>query len=122
MKQQPPQQERRQQPRTPTYLGAQITTDRKLIAIDCVVRNMSGKGAKLFVPGATLVPDEFVLQITSRETAYRVRPRWRGDRALGVEVMPLAADDAPVPLAVARRIKRLEVENAGLRRELSERE
>jgi len=120
MKHQPPEQERRRQPRTPTYLGAQITTDRKLIAIDCVVRNMSGKGAKLLVPGTTLVPDEFVLQITSRETAYRVRPRWRGGSALGVEVLPLAPDHAPVPIAFAQRIKQLEAENAGLRRRLSE--
>lgn len=104
----------------PTYLGAQITTDRALTAIDCVVRNMSGKGAKLLVPSTTLIPDEFILQITSRETAYRVRPRWRRQRALGVEVVPLAADHAPVPLAAARRIKQLEDENAGLKRRLSE--
>ncbi|HEY1544710.1 MAG TPA: PilZ domain-containing protein [Xanthobacteraceae bacterium] len=114
-----PEQERRKQPRMPTYLGGQITTDHKLIAIDCVVRNMSGTGAKLLVPNTTLVPDEFVLQITTREAAYRVRPRWRNLRELGVEVVPLAADNAPVPLASARRIKQLEAENAGLKRRLS---
>ena len=119
MMRKPPEQERRTQPRMPTYLGAQITTDHKLIAIDCVVRNMSGTGAKLLVPSTTLIPDEFVLQITSRETAYRVRPRWRRHRALGVEVVPLA-DHAPVPITAARRIKELETENAGLKRRLSE--
>ncbi len=122
MERKSPTQERRKQPRMPTYLGGQITTDRKLIAIDCVVRNMSGTGVKLIVPNMTLVPDEFVLHITSRETAYRVRPRWRQLRALGVEVVPLAADTAPVPLAAARRIKQLEAENEGLTRRLSERE
>jgi hypothetical protein len=120
MERKPREQERRQQRRMPTYLGAQITTDHKLIAIDCVVRNMSGKGAKILVPSTTLIPDEFVLHISSRETAYRVRPRWRRHRALGVEVVPLAADRAPVPLAAARRIKQLEAENAGLKRRLSE--
>jgi len=120
MKRQPSEPERRQHPRMPTYLGAQITTDHKLVAIDCVVRNMSGKGAKLLVPSTTLIPDEFVLQITSRETAYRVRPRWRRHRALGVEVVPLAADHAPVPIAAARHIRQLEAENAALRRRLSE--
>ncbi|HEY4919350.1 MAG TPA: PilZ domain-containing protein [Xanthobacteraceae bacterium] len=120
MERKSPEQERRKQQRMPSYLGAQITTDHKLIAIDCVVRNMSGKGAKLLVPSTTLIPDEFVLHITTRKTAYRVRPRWRQLRALGVEVVPLAADRAPVPLASARRIKRLEAENAGLKRRLSE--
>jgi hypothetical protein len=114
-----PEQERRKHPRMPTYLGAQITTDHKLIAIDCVVRNMSGKGAKLLVPSTTLIPDEFVLHITTRETAYRVRPRWRQLRALGVEIVPLE-NHAPVPIAAARRIKQLEAENTGLKRRLSE--
>ena len=120
MERKPPEQERRKHPRMPTYLGAKISTDHKLIAIDCVVRNMSGTGAMLLVPNTTLIPDEFVLQITSRETAYRVRPRWRRLRELGVEVAPLAADPAPVPLAFARRIKQLEAENASLKRRLSE--
>jgi len=119
MEQKAPEQERREQQRMPTYLGAQITTDHRLIAIDCVVRNMSGKGAKILVPSTSLVPDEFVLHITSRETAYRMRPRWRTHCALGVEVVPLA-DNAPVPLAAARRKKQLEAENAKLKGRLSE--
>jgi hypothetical protein len=117
---QSPRQERRKEQRSPAFMGGQITTDRKLIAIDCVVRNTSGMGAKLIVPNATLVPEEFELHITKRESASRVRTRWRRERELGVEVMPLAAASAPVPLSLARRIKRLEIENSALRRRLGE--
>jgi PilZ domain len=117
---QSPQQERRKQQRSPAFMGGQITTDRKLIAIDCVVRNTSGAGAKLVVPNATLLPEEFELHIAKRETASRVRTRWRSERELGVEVLPLTAANTPVPLSLARRIKRLEIENAALRRRLSE--
>jgi hypothetical protein len=120
MEQQFPQPERRKHQRSPAYMGGQITTDRRLISIDCVVRNMSGAGAKLVVPNATLLPDEFELHIAKRETASRVRARWRRERELGVEIVPLAAEQAPVPLALARRIKRLEAENAGLKRRLGE--
>ena len=120
MEQQSPRQERRKRQRSPSYMGGQITTDRRLISIDCVVRNMSGAGAKLVVPNATLLPDEFELHIAKRESASRVRARWRRERELGVEVISLAASDAPVPLALARRIKRLEAENAGLKRRLSD--
>jgi hypothetical protein len=120
MEQQSTTPERRKQQRSPAYMGGQITTDRRLIAIDCVVRNLSGAGAKLVVPNAVLLPDEFELHIAKRDSASRVRARWRRERELGVEVMPLALHAAPVPLALARRIKRLEAENAGLRRRLGE--
>jgi PilZ domain-containing protein len=120
MEQQSIQQERRKHQRSPAYMGGLITTDRRLIAIDCVVRNMSGAGAKLVVPNATLLPDEFELHIAKHESASRVRARWRRERELGVEVIPLAAHESPVPLALAQRIKRLEAENAGLKRRLSE--
>jgi hypothetical protein len=120
MEQQSPRQERRKHQRSPAYMGGQITTDRRLISIDCVVRNMSGAGAKLVVPNATLLPDEFELHIAKRESASRVRARWRRERELGVEMIPLPAADAPVPLALARRIKRLEAENAGLKRRLGD--
>ncbi|HLH89172.1 MAG TPA: PilZ domain-containing protein [Xanthobacteraceae bacterium] len=112
--------DRRKQPRSPAYMGGLITTDRRLIAIDCVVRNMSGAGAKLRVANATLLPEEFELHIAKTETASRVRTRWRREHELGVEIIPLAAHDAPVPLALARRIKRLEAENAGLKQRLGE--
>lgn len=114
------QQERRKQQRSPSFMGGQITTDRKLIAIDCVVRNMSGAGAKLVVPNTTLLPEEFELHIAKHETASRVRTCWRRERELGVEVLLLTAANPPVPLSLARRIKRLEIENAALRRRLSE--
>jgi hypothetical protein len=120
MQQQSTAPDRRKHQRSPAYMGGLITTDRRLIAIDCVVRNMSGAGAKLLVPNATLLPEEFELHITKHESASRVRTRWRRERELGVEVIPLATQDAPVPLALARRIKRLEAENVGLKRRLGE--
>jgi hypothetical protein len=113
-------EERRKAGRSPSYLGGQITTDRKLIAMDCVVRNTSHAGARLVVPTAALLPDVFELHIPRKNTAYRVCARWRSAEAVGVEVVPLAAEDAPVPLTLARRMKRLEAENADLRQRLSE--
>jgi hypothetical protein len=120
MEQQSTTSDRRKHQRSPAFMGGQITTDRKLIAIDCVVRNMSGVGAKLIVPNTTLLPEEFELHIAKHESASRVRTRWRREREVGVEVMPLTAANAPVPLSLVRRIKRLETENAALRRRLSE--
>ena len=113
-------QERRKDQRSPSYVGGHITTDRKLISIDCVVRNTSGAGAKLVVPNATLLPEVFELHVPYRNSAYRVRACWRRLQDVGVEILPLEAAEAPVPFAMARRLKQLEAENAGLRRRLME--
>jgi len=113
-------QERRKKGRSPSYLGGQITTDRRLISIDCVVRNTSCSGARLAVPHAALLPDVFELHIAKTNCAYRVRARWRGTDEAGVEIMPPEATEAPVPLTLARRLRILEAENAALRRRLSE--
>ena len=113
------QQEWRKEGRSPAYLGGQITTDRRLISIECVVRNTSGAGARLIVPHATLLPDVFELHIPKKNSAYRVRTCWRGTDGVGVEIMPLDAADAPIPLTLARRLKILETENAALKRQLS---
>jgi hypothetical protein len=113
-------QERRKTQRSPAYLGGRITTDRKLISIDCVVRNTSGAGARLIVPDAALLPEQFELHIPRKNAAYRVRACWRRQKDVGIEIMPLEAGDAPVSLAMARRLKRPEAENAGLKRRLGE--
>jgi len=49
-----------------------------------------------------------------------VRTRWRRPEEIGVEVVPLKASPAPVPIGLARKIKRLETENAALRRQLAD--
>src|ERR1043166_6791235 len=112
------QQERRKEARSPSYLGGQITTDRRLIAIDCVVRNTSGAGARLVVPHATLLPDAFELPLPKKNCAYRVRTCWRGAEEVGIEIMPLEEADALIPFTLARRLKILEAENAALKRQL----
>ncbi len=111
-------QERRKEGRSLSYLGGQITTERRLISIDCVVRNTSGSGARLDVPHAALLPEVFELHIPKKSCACQVRTRWRGENHVGVEIMPVAATEAPIPLTLARRLKILEAENAALRRQL----
>lgn len=115
-------QERRKEGRSPAYLGGQITTPRRLTAIDCIVRNTSGAGARLVVPNATQLPESFELHIPRKNSAYRVQARWRRLEDMGVEIVPFEVSDAPVPISLARRIRRLEDENAGLRRRLTESE
>lgn len=110
-----PMPERRKEERSPSYLGGQITTARRLTAIDCIVRNTSGAGARLLVPNTTQLPETFELHIPRKNNVYRVQARWRRLEDLGVEIVPF---EAPIPISLARRIRRLEEENAGLKRRL----
>jgi hypothetical protein len=112
--------DRRKEERSPSYLGGKITTGRRLVAFDCVVRNTSGGGARLVLSHTTLLPDEFELHIPLRNTACRVRACWRDEHHVGVQVVPLEARQAPISFAQARRIKRLQEENSRLKRLLGE--
>ena len=112
--------EQRRERRTRAYLGGRIVTDPRLTAINCLVRNTSGAGARLVVASGALLPDEFDLHIPKTQAQYRVRARWRRSEELGVEVAPAPVAAAPVALELARRIKRLEAENAGLKRRLGD--
>ena len=110
--------ERRREQRTRAYLGGRIITDPRLTPINCVIRNTSGAGVKLVVASGALLPDEFDLHIPKSEAEFRVRTRWRRSEELGVEVAPAPVATAPIALDLARRLKRLEAENAVLKKRL----
>jgi PilZ domain-containing protein len=114
--------ERRKTQRLPAYLGGQVAFFRRRATADCIIRNTSATGAKLVIQNCSFVPDEFELTIPQRQAEYRVRARWRGVNEIGVELEPLQTSDAPVPLALVRRMKRLEAENADLKRRMAESE
>ena len=111
--------ERRKQARSRVYLGCRITTDRRLTGLDGVVRNTSDAGARLAVPATATIPNQFELYIPSRKTACVVRTRWRRRDEVGVEIEAVQPDAAPISLALARRMKLAEAENARLKRLLA---
>jgi hypothetical protein len=112
--------ERRKQVRSRVYLGCRITTDRRLTGLDGVVRNTSDAGARLAVSATATIPDQFELYIPSRQTACVVRTRWRRRDEVGVEIEAAQPGAAPISLALARRVKLAEAENARLKRLLAE--
>ena len=112
--------ERRKQARSRVYLGCRITTDPRLTGFDGVVRNTSDAGARLAVPATATIPNQFELYIPHRQTACVVRTRWRRCDEVGVEIEAAQPDAAPISLALARRAKLAEAENARLKRLLAE--
>lgn len=76
--------ERRATARAHTYLGGQVAFNERFSTMDCLVRNMSGAGAKLDFSGAITIPDEVDLTITKRELTMRARIIWRRGGEAGV--------------------------------------
>lgn len=113
--------ERRKNQRFPVYIGGVINfLQESGGSAECLIRNRSDGGALLIVSNANLIPDEFDLMIPQQQTTLRARTRWRGYDHLGVE-FPFEEEPAAPDVGVARRFRRLQMENRRLKRRLRER-
>ena len=110
--------ERRSHPRLRAYIGAQIVFNQRRSVLDCLVRNISGEGARIEFTNTALMPEAFDLVMPSREQTRRVRVRWRSQDVAGVTFDGLEA--APVLSDDGRRVRALEEEVARLRRRNAE--
>ena len=110
--------ERRSHPRLRAYIGAQIVFNQRRSVLDCLVRNISGEGARIEFTNTALMPEAFDLVMPSREQTRRVSVRWRSQDVAGVTFDGLEA--APVLSDDGRRVRALEEEVARLRRRNAE--
>ena len=107
---------RRKVQRDPAYLGGRIVFDRQFATVDCLVRNVSEDGARLVFNDTSSVPNAFDLTVPRRNMTYRVHARWRRFGEMGVEIERKPAASATViPITLARRLRKLERDNAALR-------
>lgn len=118
-------QERRKAVRTRSYLGGEIAFNKRRSTMNCLVRNISSRGAKLDFTNTGTTPEEFDLTIPHKEQSRRVRVIWRrGTDELGVSfVEPVSQESAAqapvIPLDLARRVRDLEADKAALQRRIA---
>ena len=114
--------DRRRTERIRTYLGGKIVFNQRSSVMDCLVRNLSGEGAKLVFSNTVTVPQEFDLSIPKQERTYRVRMIWRQADEAGVAICGTRAAPvpAPVPLDLVRKLKNCEAEKAALERRVEQ--
>ena len=108
--------ERRREVRLRSYLGGRITFNQRFSTMDCLVRNISDRGAKIVLSGQEALPDCFELEIIKRGARLQARIEWQRQGEIGLSFAP--RDPVIVPLDLARRIKTLMGENAELKRRL----
>ena len=113
--------ERRNTRRQKSFLRGRIYFNRHRNSIDCLIRDISGHGARLIFSDAITVPDVVDVYIPQKEQTLRAHVHWRGGQELGVTFAP-GAQPAPEQLPAAEdlpgRVDRLEAEIALLKRML----
>lgn len=78
--------ERRQEPRRRMLKHGQILIQSLDTAIDCAIKDMSKRGARLHFDSHFSIPDEFLLRVVgSGEPPRRVVRRWQIGNGVGVE-------------------------------------
>jgi hypothetical protein len=106
--------------RARAILGAQIIFNNRNSTVECQIRNISSKGARICFTDAVSVPEEFELFIPQKGTTYRARMRWRDTEGAGLEFIDGEKRVEKAMPDTTQRIAALEKENARLRLRVSE--
>jgi hypothetical protein len=111
--------EKRAAPRQKSLLQGRVYFNKGRSAVDCLVRDMSTRGARLIFSDTVAVPSAFDLFLPQKELTVGARVVWRRGDELGVTLTgPVHAAEAvrQAELNLATRLKKLETELAALRR------
>ncbi|MDH7798383.1 MULTISPECIES: PilZ domain-containing protein [unclassified Beijerinckia] len=109
--------EQRQVARVRSMLGAQIVFNNRSTTIDCSIRNVSPRGAKLLVGETMSIPQEFELSVPAKGRSYRATIIWRRAGEVGVEFAQ-EPSRATLMMDDSERVRELESENALLRKRI----
>jgi hypothetical protein len=116
--------ERRVRVRQRSFLQGRLYFNNRRSSLDCLVRDISGTGAKLKVSDSVAIPEIVELHIPNKDETYRARVQWRTGFEIGVtfdsdQEAPPIVPGAP-PADLSERVRRLEAEVASLHRKVNE--
>ncbi len=116
--------ERRELVRHKTFIKGRIYFNNRLSSVDCIVRDMTERGARLQVPESVAVPDAFEIYLPNKDEQFRAQVQWRKGDQIGVSWMPenafrqKADGGGQNERALMDRVARLEQDVAALQRRL----
>ena len=114
--------ERRALIRHKTFIKGRIYFNNRLSSMDCIVRDVTEKGARLQVSESVVLPDTFELYLPNKDEHFRAQAQWRKGDQLGVSWTPEFASRQKSESgghgehSLADRVARLEQEVAALQR------
>src|SRR5262245_860205 len=117
--------ERRTLFRQRSFLQGRLYFNNRRSSLDCLVRDISGQGAKLKVSDSIAIPEFVELHIPNKDETYRAKVQWRTGFEIGVtfendQEAPSIVPGAAAPAELPERVRRLEAEVASLHRKLNE--
>jgi hypothetical protein len=114
--------ERRTVSRHKSLLQGRVYYNGRRSSIDCLVRDVSDKGAKLVFGEAVAVPDVVELYLSNKDEVRRAKVQWRKGHEMGVDFGGDYADpsNAEGSTALFGRVLKLEREYASLKRIVTE--
>jgi hypothetical protein len=105
--------DRRRAPRLKSLLTGTIVYDDRNSTMDCTVRNISAWGARVTLPDAFRIPEEFNLVVPHHDQTHRAKVIWRKGEAAGLALSDVEEYEAetrrsPREAAFERRRSMLE--------------
>ena len=112
--------DRRQGARDKVIYGGVAEIDERGTTRDCVVRNISDKGASLEFSNVVQLPRERVsLRIARKGRSFLAKVVWWRDNFVGVAFSPEAPSELPVS-DIAERLRKIEIKKRQLQRRIEE--
>jgi hypothetical protein len=109
--------ERRTSARKKSFLRGRILYNNRQNALDCLIRDLSERGANLVFADTTTIPEAIELYIPQKDQTLRAQVQWRAGDEVGV-AFGTAARTRAAESGLNERVERLEAEVASLRRML----
>src|SRR5215216_2022471 len=106
--------ERRNSARQKSFLHGRIYFNNRRSAIDCLIRDVSGEGARLIFSQTGSIPDVVELHIPQKDQTLRAHVQWRSGEEVGV-AFKAAQAQAPAAADLEERVQQLETEVAALK-------
>lgn len=113
--------ERRTAARQKSFLRGRISFNHGRSAADCLIRDISARGARLIFSATIAIPDIVDLYVPQKEQTLRAHVQWRHGDELGIAFHHgerQAENPATGEHDLAERVQNLESEIATLRRAL----
>ena len=111
-------QDRRQSVRDKVLYGGVAETNERRSTLDCVVRNISERGACVELDPAVKLPQELNLTITRKGRSFLAQLIWRQANKVGL-AFRIMTSDQPVS-DLDERLRRSEIKKRQLQRRIKE--